>query len=60
MVSLLKAYQLGQVTTVAPLAALSVLVNVIVGYIFLKERESLAKKIIAAILIVVAIILIKL
>lgn len=60
MVSLLKAYQLGQVTTVAPLAALSVLVNVIIGYIFLKERESLAKKIIAAILIVVAIILIKL
>lgn len=60
MVSLLRAYQLGQVTTVAPLAALSVLVNVIVEYIFLKERESLVKKIIAAVLIVVAIILIKL
>lgn len=60
MISLLKAYQLGQVTTVAPLAALSVLVNVIVGYIFLKERGNMIKKIISAILIVIAIILIKL
>lgn len=60
MVSLLKAYQLGQVTTVAPLAALSVLVNVIVGYIFLKERGNMLKKIISAILIIIAVILIKL
>lgn len=60
MVSLLKAYQLGQVTTVAPLAALSVLVNVIVGYIFLNERNNMIRKIFAAILIIVAIILIKL
>ncbi len=59
MVSLLKAYQLGQVTTVAPLAALSVLVNVIVGYIFLKERGNMLKKIISAILIILAVILIK-
>lgn len=59
MVSLLKAYQLGQVTIVAPLAALSVLVNVIVGYIFLKERGNMLKKIISAILIIIAVILIK-
>lgn len=60
LVSLLKAYQLGEVTTVAPLAALSVLVNVIIGYIFLKERNDMIKKIISAIIIVIAIILIKL
>ncbi|MDO5555633.1 MAG: EamA family transporter [Clostridia bacterium] len=59
MVSLLKAYQLGQVTTVAPLAALSVLVNVVIGYIFLNERNNLLKKIISAVIIVVAIVLIK-
>lgn len=59
MVSLLKAYQLGQVTTVAPLVALSVLVNVIVGYIFLKERGCMLKKIISAILIIIAVLLIK-
>lgn len=59
MVSLLKAYQFGQVTTVAPLAALSVLVNVIVGYIFLKERSNMLKKIISAMLIIIAVVLIK-
>ncbi len=60
MVSLLRAYQLGQVTTVAPLAALSVLVNVIVGYIFSNERSNMLKKIIAAVIIVIAIVLIQL
>lgn len=60
MVSLLKAYQLGQVTTIAPLAALSVLVNVIVGYIFLKEKSNMLKKIISAIIIIIAIIFIRL
>jgi drug/metabolite transporter (DMT)-like permease len=60
MVALLKAYQLGNVTTVAPIAALSVLVNVIASYIFLKDREKLPKKIVAAIIIFIAIILIKL
>ena len=60
MVSLLRAYQLGQVTTVAPLAALSVLANVITGYIFYNERGNMLKKIIAAVIIVIAIVLIRL
>lgn len=55
----LRAYQLGQVTVVTPLCALSVMLNVLVGYIFLKERDSLLKKIIAAILIIISVILIK-
>lgn len=59
IITQLRAYQLGDVTTVAPLCALTVIINVIVGYIFLKERDSLFKKIIAAILIVISVFLIK-
>lgn len=55
----LRAYQLGNVTTVAPLCALTVIGNVIVGYTLLKERDSLLKKIFSAILIIISIFLIK-
>lgn len=55
----LKAYQLGDVTSVAPLCALTVIGNVIVGYLFLKERNNLLKKLIAALLIIISIFLIK-
>ena len=55
----LRAYQLGEVSIVAPLCALSVILNVIMGYIFQKEIENMPKKIIAAILIILGIILIK-
>lgn len=55
----LKAYQLGNVTTIAPLCSLTVIGNVIVGYIFLKERDNLLKKLFAAILIIISILLIK-
>lgn len=58
IICMLKAYQLGSVTTVAPLSALTVIINVIVAYIFLKERKDLLKKIIAAIIIIISIILI--
>lgn len=59
IISQLRAYQLGNVTIVAPLCALTVILNVIVGYLFLKERDNLIKKIIAAILIIISVILIK-
>lgn len=55
----LRAYQLGNVTIVAPLCALSVMLNVIVGYLFLKEKDNLLRKIISAIFIIISIILIK-
>lgn len=55
----LRAYQLGNVTIVAPLCALTVIVNIIVGYLFLNEKDNLLRKIISAILIIIAIILIK-
>ena len=55
----LRAYQLGEVSIVAPLCALSVILNVVVGYFFLKEKDNMLKKIIAAILIIFGIILVK-
>ena len=55
----LRSYQLGNVTVVAPLCSLTVILNVIVGYLFLKEKDNLLRKIIAAILIIISVILIK-
>ena len=60
MILSLYAYQLGRVSIVAPLCSLTVILNVIVGYIFLNEKSRLPQKIIAGILIIVSIILIKL
>lgn len=57
----LRAYQLGDnVSVVAPLCALTVISNVIFGYLFLNERDHLLKKIMAAILIIISVVLIKL
>ena len=56
----LKAYQLKDVTTVAPLCALAVIGNVFVGYTFLKEKNNISKKLIAACLITIGVILINL
>ena len=53
----LRAYQLGKVSIVAPLCSLSVIFNVVAGYIFLKEKNNILKKGIAAVLIVIGIIL---
>lgn len=55
----LRAYQLGNVSIVAPLCALTVILNVIVGYFLLKERDNMFKKVIATLLIILGIVLIK-
>ena len=60
MVFKLRAYQLGQVSIVAPLCTLTIMLNVIIGYFFLKERNNLLKKIVAATIIILGIVLIKL
>lgn len=57
---LLIAYSIGEVSVVAPLASLSVFFNVIVGYFWLKEKDRIAKKVIAAILATLGIIFISL
>lgn len=59
MIFKLRAYQLGKVTIVAPLCSLTVILNIIVAYFVLKEKDNLTRKIIAGILIVIGIILIK-
>jgi transporter family protein len=60
IIVMLVAYNLGEVSVVAPIAALTTILNVVVGYIFLKERSHLLKKIIAATTIVAAVLLINL
>ena len=59
IVAQLIAYQLGKVSVVAPLCSLAVILNVIIGYLFQKERDNMLKKIFAAILIILGIVLIK-
>jgi drug/metabolite transporter (DMT)-like permease len=60
MLTQLLAYQASEVSVVAPLLATSVLANVFVGYIALKERDHLPRKILAAVLVVIGVILIRL
>lgn len=55
----IRAYNLGNMTIVAPLCATAVILNVIAGYLFLKERDNLLKKIIAGAIIVFSVFLIK-
>lgn len=55
----LRLYLLGEITTVAPLCSLTVILNVLAGFIFLKERNNILKKIVAGILIIISVFLIK-
>lgn len=59
IIAQLRAYQLGDVSVVAPLCALTVILNVILGYFTLKEKDNILKKIIAATLIILGVILIR-
>ncbi|GAB4218692.1 MAG: hypothetical protein Fur009_0840 [Candidatus Microgenomates bacterium] len=47
----LRLYQFGKVTIITPLQATSVILNILVAYIFLNEKSNRVKKIIAAILV---------
>lgn len=58
IVAILRAYTLSNVTTIASLSATTTILNVFVAYFFLKEKDSLFKKIIAAIIVVLGIVLI--
>jgi drug/metabolite transporter (DMT)-like permease len=53
----LRAFQFGKVTTIVPLQATNVLLNVAIAYFFLGEKKDGLKKIIAAILIIIGIYL---
>ncbi len=60
LISSVRAYQLKSVTIVAPLFALTSIINAIVELIFDKDRKNFLIKIISGILIIVGVILIKL
>lgn len=53
----LRSYNFGEVTTVAPLHATSVILNVVVAYLLLNEKSDELKKFIAAILVMIGIYL---
>lgn len=59
IIEMLRTYQFGTVTTIAPLCATTTILNVFVAYFALKEKDSLLKKILAAIIVVLGIVLIK-
>lgn len=58
LISMLRAYQLGEVTTVAPLCAVTTILNVGAAYFILKEKGFLLRKIIAAVIVIAGIIFI--
>lgn len=53
----LRSFQFGEVTTIVPLQAAAVLLNVLVAYFFLHEKEDRFKKFIAACLVFVGVYL---
>lgn len=59
MITKLKAYQLGEVTKIAPLCSLTVILNVLFAFIFLKNRKNIVKKLIVSILILIGVFMIK-
>lgn len=59
MITKLRSYQLGEVTKIAPLCSLTVILNVLFAFIFLKSRKNILKKLIASIFIILGVFLIK-
>ena len=59
IIAMLRAYQFGSVTTIAPLCAITTILNVFVAYFALKEKDSLLKKVFAAVIVILGIVLIK-
>lgn len=50
-----RAFVLGSVSLIAPLSALNVLINVVVAYFFLNERDDIVKKIFVSLLILLGV-----
>lgn len=53
----LRAFQLGEVSTIVPLQAAAIMLNVMTAYIFQNERKDLLKKVISAVIVVVGVYL---
>jgi drug/metabolite transporter (DMT)-like permease len=52
---MLRAYRFGSVTLITPLAATSVLINVLIATLFFGERKNIIKKIIAAVITILGV-----
>lgn len=59
LISSVKAYQVGSVMVVAPLFALTSIINAIIEFIFNKNKQKLMQKLIAAILLIIGVILVR-
>ena len=59
LISQLRAYELGSVVIVSSLCSLTIILNIIFSYFILKEKSYFIKKLIAAIIIILSIVLIK-
>jgi len=53
----IKAYQLSSFTLITPLAATSVLINVLVASIFFSEKGNIVKKIVSSLLVIIGVYL---
>ena len=60
LISSVRAYQIGNVSVVAPLLTLTAILNTIYEYFISKNKSKIIQKIIAAILIIIGVLLIKL
>ena len=59
IISMLRAYQFGSVTTIAPLCSLTAILNVFASYFTLKEKDCMLKKVVLSNLVILGIMLIK-
>lgn len=59
MITKLRAYQLGEVTKIAPLCSLTVILNVLFAFAFLNNKKNILKKLAVSILIILGVFLIK-
>lgn len=59
LISSVKAYQVGSVMIVAPLFALTSIINVVIEFIFNKNKNKLVQKLISAVLLIIGVILVR-
>ena len=59
LISSVKAYQLGNVTIVAPLFALTSIMNAMVEYFLFRNRNRFLQKIVSALLLILGVVLVK-
>ena len=60
LISSVKAYQLGDVALVAPLFALTSIINAVLEFFMNHNRNRFVQKLIAALLIIIGVVLVKL